>query len=106
MDDGDSRAELPPAAVVARRARMNMPNTHYLCQSERGGGLVAQADCILSLEPVDLFGQLNDVVDQLERVGRPRTKKGANIISISTRDLSIRANYQDSQRYMAADLNI
>jgi len=106
MDNLVRLAELLQAPVVDRRARMNMPTTHYLCQSERGGGLVSQADCILSLEPVDLFGQLNDVVDQLERVGRSRTKKGVKIISISTRDLSIRANYQDSQRYMAADINI
>ena len=106
MDDLVKLAELLQAPVVDRRARMNMPTTHYLCQSERGGGLVAQADCILSLEPVDLFGQLNDVVDQLERVGRSRTKKGVKVISISTHDVLMHANYQDFQRYMAADLNI
>jgi thiamine pyrophosphate-dependent acetolactate synthase large subunit-like protein len=106
MDNLVQLAELLQAPVVDRRARMNMPTTHYLCQSERGGGLVAQADCILSLEPVDLFGQLNDVVDQLERVGRSRTKKNVKVISISTRDFLVRANYQDFQRYTAADINI
>jgi acetolactate synthase I/II/III large subunit len=106
MDDLVRLAELLQAPVVDRRARMNMPNTHYLCQSERGAGLIAQADCVLSLEPVDLFGQLNDVVDQLERVGRSRTKNGVKVISISTRDLLVRANYQDFQRYAAADINI
>ncbi len=106
MDNLVKLAELLQAPVIDRLTRMNMPNTHYLCQTERGGGLVAEADCILSLEAVDLFGHYNEVIDQLERVGRPRIKQGAKLISISTRDLSVRANYQDSQRYMAVDLNI
>src|SRR3984957_10821459 len=58
MDDLVRLAELLQAPVIDNRARMKMPKTHYLCQSERGGTLIAQADCILSLEPVDLFGQL------------------------------------------------
>jgi thiamine pyrophosphate-dependent acetolactate synthase large subunit-like protein len=85
---------------------MNMPNTHYLCQSERAGGLIAQADCILSLEPVDLYGQLNAMRDQLERTVSSKVKKGVKVISISTRDLLVHSNYQDFQRYIAADINI
>ena len=85
---------------------MNMPNTHYLCQSERAGTLIAQADCILSLEPVDLFGQLNTMRDQLERTDIPRVKPGVKVISISTHDLLVHANYQDFQRYVGADINI
>src|SRR6202012_2411099 len=99
-------AELLQAPVIDNRARMNMPNTHYLCQSERAGSLIAQADCILSLEPVDLFGQLNTMRDQLWRTDQPRTKPGVKVISISTHDLLVRANYQDFQRYAAADLSI
>ncbi len=106
MDNLVKLAELLQAPVVDRLTRMNMPTTHYLCQTERGGGLISQADCILSLEPVDLFGQFNEVVDQLERVGNSRIKKNTKLISISTRDLAVRANYQDSQRFMAVDLNI
>jgi thiamine pyrophosphate-dependent acetolactate synthase large subunit-like protein len=92
--------------VIDIRSRMNMPNTHYLCQSERSGSLLAQADCILSLEPVDLFGQLNAMRDQLERTEILRTKKGVKVISISTRDLLVHSNYQDFQRYVGADLSI
>ena len=99
-------AELLQAPVVDRLGRMNMPTTHHLCQSDRGGSLVSQSDCILSLEPVDLFGQFNEVVDQLERVGRSRLARGAKLIAISTHDLMVRANYQDFQRYMAVDVNI
>jgi acetolactate synthase I/II/III large subunit len=106
MDDLVRLAELLQAPVIDNRSRMNMPNTHYLCQSERAGGLIASADCILSLEPVDLYGQLNVMRDQLERTASSRTKKDAKVISISTRDLLVHSNYQDFQRYVGADINI
>jgi len=106
MDDLVRLAELLQAPVIDNRARMNMPNTHYLCQSERAGGLIASADCILSLEPVDLYGQLNVMRDQLERTESPKVKKGVKVISISTRDLLVHSNYQDFQRYVGADINI
>lgn len=106
MDDLVRLAELLQAPVVDNRARMNMPNTHYLCQSERAGGLIAQADCILSLEPADLYGQLNAMRDQLERTEISKAKKGVKVISISTRDLLVHSNYQDFQRYVGADISI
>jgi acetolactate synthase I/II/III large subunit len=106
MDDLVKLAELLQAPVIDNRSRMNMPNTHYLCQSERAGGLIAQADCILSLEPVDLYGQLNVMRDQLERTVSSKARKGVKIISISTRDLLVHSNYQDFQRYVGADINI
>jgi acetolactate synthase-1/2/3 large subunit len=106
MDDLVRLAELLQAPVIDNRSRMNMPNTHYLCQSERAGTLIAQADCILSLEPVDLFGQLNTLRDQLERTDAPRVKAGVKVISISTHDLLVHSNYQGFQRYVGADINI
>ena len=107
MDDLVRLAELLQAPVIDNRSRMNMPNTHYLCQSERAGGLIAQADCILSLEPVDLYGQLNVMRDQMERTDEPEGQsKGVKVISISTRDLLVHSNYQDFQRYVGADINI
>jgi acetolactate synthase-1/2/3 large subunit len=106
MDALVKLAELLQAPVIDNRSRMNMPNTHYLCQSERAGGLIASADCILSLEPVDLYGQLNAMRDQLERTESPMVKKGVKVISISTHDLLVHSNYQDFQRYVAADINI
>ena len=106
MDQLVRLAELLQAPVVDNRSRMNMPNTHYLCQSERAGGLIASADCILSLEPVDLYGQLNAMRDQLERTEISKAKAGVNVISISTRDLLVHSNYQDFQRYVSADINI
>jgi acetolactate synthase I/II/III large subunit len=106
MDDLARLAELLQAPVIDNRSRMNMSNTHYLCQSERAGGLIAQADCILSLEPVDLYGQLNAMRDQLERTESSKAKKGVKVISISTHDLLVHSNYQDFERYLAADINM
>ena len=106
MDDLVRLAELLQAPVIDNRSRMNMPNTHYLCQSERATSLLARADCILSLEPVDLFGQLHAMRDQLERTEISRTGKSVKVISISTRDLLVHSNYQDFQRYVGADLSI
>ena len=99
-------AELLQAPVVDNRSRMNFPTQHYLYQSPRGAALIGQADCILSLEPVDLFGQLNKVRDQIERTWRSAKKASAKVICISTHDLMVRANYQDFQRYSEADMNI
>ena len=99
-------AELLQCPVIENRGRMNFPTTHYLSQWERQGPLLAQADCILSLEPIDLYGQLNKVRDQLERTSSLKVKQGVKIIAISTHDLMVRANYQDFQRYNSADISI
>src|SRR5262249_6440756 len=99
-------AEALQAPVIDIRARMNFPNTHYLAQWERSGALLAAADCILSLEPADLYGQLNRVQDQLERRAIPRIKTGAKVICLSTRNFMVKSNYQDFQRYHFADLMI
>ncbi|HLI99188.1 MAG TPA: thiamine pyrophosphate-dependent enzyme [Bradyrhizobium sp.] len=106
MDDLVRLAESLQAPVIDNRARMNMPNTHYLCQSDRASALLAQADCVLSLEPVDLYGQLNAMRDQIERTDISKVKKGVKVISISTHDMLVHSNYQDLQRYLGADLNI
>jgi acetolactate synthase-1/2/3 large subunit len=106
MDNLVKLAEALQSPVVDLQNRMNMPTTHYLCQSARSAALVGQADCILSLEPVDLYGQLNRVTDQMERTSRRKAKDDVKIISISTHDLMVRANYQDFQRYSPADISI
>ncbi len=106
MDDLVKLAEALQAPVIDLQNRMNMPTTHYLCQSGRRGPLLAQADCILSLEPVDAFGQFNKMTDQLERTSKLAIKPNAKLITISTHDLLIKSNYQDFQRYSAADISM
>ncbi len=106
MDSLAALAEALQAPVIDMQNRMNMATTHHLSQSSRGGALLSQADCILSLEPFDLFGQINRMTDQMERTSRRIIPRKAKVITISTRDLLIHANFQDFQRYDPADLAI
>jgi len=98
-------AEALQAPVVDLGGRMNFPMTHRLCHSERKRALVRDADVVLLLEVADPFGQfysLSDPHHELRFLGR----KGARVVNISMQDVSIRSNYQDFQRYLAADLAI
>ena len=52
-------AEILQAPVIDQRARMNMPNTHYLNQSARTAGLIANADVIIGLELADYWATVN-----------------------------------------------
>ena len=80
----------------------NIPNQHRLA----GGGSVAGADVILALEVVDLWGTLNNMIDQQERSSRSLVRPGTRVISISTRDLYTKSNYQDFQRFSEVDVAI
>src|SRR5206468_1143865 len=67
---------------------------------------IAEADVIVGLELNDLWGTLNAFRDQLHRSTRRVAAADAKIVSISARDLSIKANYQDFQRYPEVDVAI
>jgi len=84
--------------------RMNFPTRHAL----KDAGSVTDADLILALEKPDLF-QVTHRLTPVNRFGmeaRRVTKAGAKIVTISSQDLSTRNNYQDSGRYVEADLAI
>jgi acetolactate synthase I/II/III large subunit len=72
------------------------------------GGAVGQevqdADVILGLDVPDFWGVVNSYRDQLQRSSKPRTRKDAKLITISTADLYIKSNYQDFQRYAEVDI--
>ncbi len=98
-------AELVQAPVVDLGSRMNFPNQHALNHTERAGQLIGQADMILALEPIDLYGMLNKIRDQIERTSAPKNTK-AKVVAISSHDLLIHSNYQDFQRYQPVALSI
>src|SRR5439155_3814791 len=79
-----------------------LPSRHPFSQR----GALDRADVVLGLEVEDLWGTLHNVRDQLNRSFRSLTKPGAKVISIGTRDLYTKANYQDFQRYQEADIAI
>jgi len=97
-------AEALQAPVIDMGGRMNFPSRHPLNQSARRGALIPNADVILGLEVKDFWSALNSFHDQVHRSTRPIMKSGAKLISITTNDLNIKANYQDFSRYTGVDL--
>ena len=100
-------AELLQAPVVDARARMNFPSRHKLNHSARRDAALAQADVILALEPVDIWGLTNDVQDLIYRPNvERRMQPNLKIIHIGTEDLLVKANYGEVQRFAPVDLSI
>jgi acetolactate synthase I/II/III large subunit len=97
-------AETLQCAVVDNAGRMNFPSRHPLNQSFRRGTVIPQADVILALEMNDIWGTLNAFSDRIVRTSRPVTKKGAKIVTLGSRDLYMKSNYQDFGRYQEVDL--
>ena len=85
-------AETLQAAVIDRKNRMNFPTMHSLEQSRSRMGL-ADADLVLGLEVLDFAGVNSSRAD-------------ARKVSITSSDLFQGSNYQDFQKYVAADVAI
>ncbi len=99
-------AEALQCAVVDQAGRMNFPSRHPLNQTFRRGAVVGQADVILAIEMNDLWGALNSFSDRIVRSSQPIFKPGTKIITLGTRDLYMKANYQDFGRFNDVDLAI
>jgi len=99
-------AETLQCPVVDNYGRMNFPSRHPLNHSFRRGTVIPQADVVLALEMNDLWGSLNSFSDRIVRASRPVTKKGAKIVTLGSRDLYLKSNYQDFGRYQDVDLAI
>ena len=99
-------AELLQAPVVDEHTRMNMPNRHPLNHSQRGAAMIRQADVILALEPMDLYGTLNNVDDLIGRPAKPKVRPGTKVIVLGTTDTNIKPNMGEYERYQAADMGI
>ena len=99
-------AETLQCPVVDNAGRMNFPSRHPLNMSFRRGPALSQADVILALEVNDVWGVLNQFSDRIVRSYRPVTKKDAKVITLGTREMLIKANYQDFARFPEVDLAI
>ena len=99
-------AEALQAGVIDQGGRMNFPSRHPLNQGQRAAAAVADADVIVGLEVSDFWATVNSLRDQLHRTTRPLTRPTAKMITITTGDLYIRANYQDFRRMQEVDLAI
>ena len=107
-------AETLQAAVIDRGSRLNFPTRHPLNQTHRYSNgppplnrpLISEADVIVGLEVMDFWSTLNTVRDQLHRSVSRVARPDAKLITITTGDLYIRANYQDFRRMQEVDLAI
>src|SRR5918997_1163850 len=100
-------AETLNAAVIDQLGRQNFPSRHHLNQSARGTRTtIGEADVILGLELTDFWGTVNSFMDNPEQVQSSRIKEGTKLISITAKDLYVRANYQDFQRFQSVDIPI
>ncbi len=100
-------AELLGAPVVDAHNRMNMPNRHPLNHSFRREAALQNADLILALEPIDLWGLNNYVPDLVTRPNDPRRRNpNLKIVHIGTEGMMAKSNFQDFQRFAEADLHI
>jgi acetolactate synthase I/II/III large subunit len=79
----------------------NFPSRHPL-----NGGNIGNADVILALELDDFYAATHAFREQLTRTTRSTTKPGVKRISITTRDLYIKANYQSFNRFQEVDLGL
>ena len=99
-------AEALQVPVIDQGSRMNFPSRHPLNHSQRAGAVIAEADVIVGLELVDFWSTVNSLRDQLHRSTRRVARQDAKLISITTGDLYIRANYQDFRRMQEVDIAI
>jgi thiamine pyrophosphate-dependent acetolactate synthase large subunit-like protein len=103
-------AELLQVPVVDIGGRMNMPNTHYLNQTTRNRTLVGQADVVMGMEVTDFWNVVNGFVDNADNEGsgvqERHAKVDAKLITLSGVELTHKSNYQDSQRFQPADIQM
>jgi len=99
-------AELLQIPVVDSGDRFNFPTDHPLNHSRRMRALIARADVVLALEPVDLWGALNKLQDQNHRRASRVAKSDVQVFTIGVHDNATKANYQNFQRYVGVTLAV
>jgi acetolactate synthase I/II/III large subunit len=99
-------AETLGAAVIDQGSRLNFPTRHPLNQGGRAGAAITEADVIVGIEVTDFWSTVNALRDQLHRSTRRVASPTAKLVTITTGDLYIRANYQDFRRMQDVDLAI
>jgi thiamine pyrophosphate-dependent acetolactate synthase large subunit-like protein len=98
-------AEALGAPVIDHGSRMNFPTTHDLECTFMRQTLLRDADVILLLEVADPWGTLNSFADPYKTY-RSITQPDAKVVAVSMREVYLKSNYQDLQRYMPIELPI
>ena len=98
-------ADLLSIPVIDLGARLNFPNTHSLNLTGKNRDLIANADVILGLDVMDLFGALVRQ-DAATHATVPATKASCKVIHVTLADISMRGWTSDFQELAPVDLPI
>ena len=98
-------ADLLSIPVIDLGARLNFPNTHSLNLTGKNRELVSNADVILGLDVMDLFGALVRQ-DPSTHSTVPAIKPGCKVIHVTLADISMRGWTTDFQELAPVDLAI
>ena len=98
-------ADLLSIPVIDLGARLNFPNTHSLNLTGKNRELVSNADVILGLDVMDLFGALVRQ-DPNTHSTVPAIKPGCKVIHVTLADISMRGWTTDFQELAPVDLAI
>ncbi|MBI3060802.1 MAG: thiamine pyrophosphate-binding protein [Deltaproteobacteria bacterium] len=98
-------ADLLAIPVIDLGARLNFPNTHPLNLTGKNKELIGDADVILGLDVMDLFGALVRH-DAATHSSAPAIKPGCKVIHVTVADLAARGWTTDFQELAPVDLPI
>ena len=98
-------AELLAVPVIDRGGRFNFPNTHPLDLTDAAAEILAEADVVLALDVLDLFGALGRV-DKATRMFQSAITPQTTVIHITMGDLFGRSWAADYERLPAVDVAI
>lgn len=98
-------AELLAAPVIDCGQRFNFPNTHPLDLTGAEADALREADVLLALDVVDLFGALGSV-DKSTRAFASHIRPDTRIVNIALNDLLVRSWVADYQKLQPADVSI
>jgi thiamine pyrophosphate-dependent acetolactate synthase large subunit-like protein len=98
-------AELLGIAVIDLGARLNFPNTHPLNLTGKDREIVGNADVIMGLDVMDLFGALARH-DAAAHTSQPAIKPDCKVIHATLADVAVRGWTTDFQELAPVDLPI
>jgi len=98
-------ADLLALPVIDRGARLNFPNTHPLNLTGKERELIGNADVILALDIMDLYGALARYEAKV-RGSTIALKPGCKVIHVTLADLAVRSLTTDVQELAPVDLPI
>ncbi|MBI2351090.1 MAG: thiamine pyrophosphate-binding protein [Deltaproteobacteria bacterium] len=98
-------ADLLAIPVIDRGARLNFPNTHPLNLTGKERELIGNADVILALDIMDLYGALARYEAKV-RGSTIALKPGCKVIHVTLADLAVRSLTTDIQELAPVDLPI